>query len=61
LKLKMPVWFPHQLRHSAASEFRRRYGLEVAQALLGHSELGVTQVYAEVDRNVARRVMTEIG
>jgi integrase len=61
LKLEMPIWFPHQLRHSAASEFRRRYGLEVAQALLGHSELGVTQVYAEVDRNIARRVMTEIG
>jgi integrase len=61
LKLKMPVWFPLKLRHSAASEFRRRYGLEVAQALLGHSELGVTQVYAEVDRNVARRAMTEIG
>ena len=52
---------PGQLRHSAASEFRRQYGLEVAQALLGHSELGVTQVYAEVDRNAARRVMAEVG
>jgi integrase len=27
LKLGLPIWFPHQLRHSAASEFRRRYGL----------------------------------
>jgi integrase len=61
IKLGLPVWFPHQLRHSAAGEFRRRYGLEVAQALLGHRELGVTQVYAEVDLNAARRIMAEIG
>ena len=46
LKLGLPVWFPHQLRHSAAGEFRKRYGLEAAQALLGHSELGTNQIYA---------------
>ena len=61
VKLGLPIWFPNQLRHSAASEFRRRYGLEAAQALLGHSELGVTQVYAEVDRDAARRIMSEAG
>jgi integrase len=61
IKLGLPIWFPHQLRHSAASEFRRRYGLEVAQAILGHSELGTTQVYAEADRDAARRIMTSIG
>jgi integrase len=60
-KAGVPIWFPHQLRHSAASEVRRRYGLEASQAVLGHSELGTTQVYAEVDRTTARRVMTEIG
>jgi integrase len=61
LRLGIPVWFPHQLRHSAASEIRRRYGLEASQAVLGHSELGTTQIYAEVDRTAARRVMAEIG
>ncbi len=60
-KLGIPIWFPHQLRHSAATEFRRRFGLEASQALLGHSELGTTQIYAEVDRAAARRVMTELG
>jgi integrase len=60
-KLGLPIWYPHQIRHSAATEFRRRYGLEVTQALLGHRELGVTQVYAEVDRQRARSVMAEGG
>jgi integrase len=60
-KAGVPNWFPHMLRHAAASEVRRRYGLEASQAVLGHSELGTTQVYAEVDRTTARRVMTEIG
>ncbi len=60
-KLGITVWFPHQLRHAAASEFRRRYGLEATQAVLGHSELGTTQIYAEVDRTAAERIMADIG
>jgi len=60
-KAGVPVWFPHQLRHSAATEIRKRYGLEASQAVLGHSELGTTQIYAEVDRTAARGVMAEIG
>lgn len=60
-RLGIPIWFPHQLRHSAASEIRRRYGLEASQAVLGHSELGTTQIYAEVDRTAAQKVMAEIG
>jgi integrase len=61
LKAGIPVWFPLQLRHSRGTEIRKRYGLEASQAVLGHSELGVTQVYAEVDREAAKRVMGEIG
>jgi integrase len=61
LKAGVPVWRPNQLRHSRGSEVRKRYGLEASQAVLGHAELGVTQVYAEVDRETARRVMAEIG
>jgi integrase len=60
-KAGVPVWRPNQLRHSRGTEIRRRYGLEASQAVLGHAELGVTQVYAEVDRDTARRVMAEIG
>ncbi len=61
VRLGIPIWFPHQLRHSAASEVRRLYGLEASQAVLGHSELGTTQIYAEVDRSAAHRIMSEIG
>lgn len=60
-KAGLPTWTPHQLRHSAATEVRKRFGLEAAQAVLGHAELGVTQLYAEKDMETARRVMAEIG
>jgi hypothetical protein len=35
--------------------------LEGSQAVLGHSELGVTQLYAEVDSTMAYKIMLEIG
>jgi integrase len=57
----VPRWNPNQLRHTAGTLIRKRYGLERAQAVLGHRELGVTQVYAEVDRDAARAVMAELG
>jgi integrase len=55
------VWHPNQIRHARGTEVRKRFGLEAAQAVLGHAELGVTQVYAEVDRETALRVVREIG
>jgi site-specific recombinase XerC len=61
LKAGLPIWVPLPLRHSAGTEVRKRYGLEASQAVLGHAELGVTQVYAEKDLEAARRVMAEIG
>jgi integrase len=57
----IPIWHPHMLRHSAAGEIRRRFGLEAAQAVLGHSELGTTQIYAAADLAMARRIMLETG
>jgi integrase len=57
----IPIWHPHMLRHSAAGEIRRRFGLEAAQAVLGHSELGTTQIYAAADLATARRIMLETG
>ena len=33
-------WHPHQLRHSFATEVRRRFGIDATRAVLGHS-LGV--------------------
>ena len=53
-------WNPNQLRHAAATEIRRKFGLEAAQVILGHSQANVTQVYAERDIakgvEVARRI-----
>ena len=54
-------WSPNQLRHTAATEIRREYGLEAAQVILGHSELGVTQVYAERDLAKGIEVAKKIG
>jgi integrase len=57
----LPHWHPNQLRHSHATEVRRRYGLEAAQVVLGHSRADVTQVYAERDLTLAERVAKEVG
>jgi integrase len=61
VKLGIPIWFPNQLRHAAASEIRRRYGLDASQAVLGHSELDTTQIYATACLERARAVMFEVG
>jgi integrase len=60
-KAGVPTWTPHRLRHAAATEIRRQFGLEAAQAVLGHAALGVTQVYAEKDMEAAKRIMATIG
>jgi len=54
-------WSPNQLRHSAATEIRKRYGLEAAQVILGHASADVTQVYAERDLQKAVEIMREVG
>ena len=57
----IPHWHPNQLRHAHATEVRRRFGLESAQVVLGHTRADVTQVYAERDAALALRVAIEIG
>ena len=54
-------WHPHQLRHNAATELRREFGLEAAQVVLGHASANITQVYAERDSEKARRIMQQVG
>ena len=54
-------WSPNQLRHSAGTEFRRLFGIEAAQVILGHAQADVTQVYAERDLSRARGIMGQIG
>ena len=57
----IPHWHPHQLRHTHATEVRRRFGLEAAQVALGHAQAQVTEVYAERDLTLAAKVARQIG
>ena len=57
----IPAWTPNQLRHAAATAIRREFGLEGAQVALGHAAADVTQIYAERDADLARRVALAIG
>jgi integrase len=54
-------WHPHQLRHTAATEVRKRYGLEAAALILGHARCDVTQVYAEINQARALQIAAEVG
>ena len=48
-------------RHTKATEIRKRFGLDAAQVILGHSFADVTQIYAERDAEKAREVARAIG
>jgi integrase len=60
-KAGLSPWSPNRLRHSAATEIRKRFGLEAAQVTLGHAAADVTQVYAERDLAKAASVMAQVG
>ncbi len=40
------VWSPHWLRHTAGKRLREEFGLEAAQAVLGHAKADMTEHYA---------------
>jgi integrase len=54
-------WTPHQLRHAKAQLVRDNYGLEAAQAVLGHSSLTATQIYAKKRLDLARELAEKCG
>jgi integrase len=54
-------WNPLQLRHTAATGIRAKYGVEAAKVILGHSKVETSQIYAERDLGRARDIMAEIG
>jgi integrase len=60
-KAGVPIFKPNQIRHTYATKVRKEFGLDTAQVMLGHSKADVTQVYAEVNREVAAKVALEIG
>jgi len=54
-------WSPNRLRHTAATEVRRKFGLEAAQIILGHSQANVSEIYAERDLAKGVEVAKRIG
>jgi integrase len=61
LRAGVKRWHPNQLRDARATEIRERYGLEVAQVVLGHAQISTTQIYAESDLSEAVDFMRAIG
>jgi integrase len=57
----VPTWSPLQLRHTAATLIRAKYGVEAAKAILGHTRVETSQIYAERDLAAAEKIMREIG
>ena len=57
----LPRWSPLQLRHTAATVIRSKYGVEDARVVLGHSKVQTTQIYAERDLTRAEQIAAEIG
>jgi integrase len=57
----IPAWSPRQLRQTRATAIRKEFGLEAAKAVLGHTDTKITEIYAERDLELARKVMREIG
>ena len=60
-RVGVPQWSPGQLRHSAGTEIRRKYGAEAARLVLGHRNLSTTEIYAEKNRGQYEQIMKEIG
>ena len=54
-------WHPHQLRHNAATELRKEFGLEAARIILGHRSAAITEVYAERNEQQAVAAVARVG
>lgn len=57
----IPRWSPHRLRHSRATELRKRFGIEAAQCILGHRNLSTAEIYAEKNAEAAMKIMSQVG
>lgn len=57
----VPLFHPHQLRHTCATRLRKEMGLDAARAVLGHRNLKITDDYAELDAGLAANAMLKLG
>ncbi len=60
-KAGLPSWHVNQLRHLAATNLRKEFGVELARIILGHATAFTTEIYAEADRQQAMEVMSRVG
>jgi integrase len=57
----VPSFVPHQLRHTAGTRIRDAFGVERAQAHLGHSSPDMTAVYTANTDKLARDTAAQVG
>lgn len=58
---RLPNWSPNQLRHLRAGEVEERFGIEAANAVLGHTNIRTTEIYARRKLQIATEVTRQIG
>jgi integrase len=60
-RAEVETWTANQLRHTAATEIRRQFGLEAAAAILGHRSLSTSEICAERDLSRGVEVAVAMG
>lgn len=60
-KAGVPAWNPHRLRHNAATDLRRRCGIEASKVALGLADIETAAIYAERDFSIAAQVIEQHG
>lgn len=60
-RLDLPIFTGHWLRHTAATDVRKEFGLDGAQAIMDHSDVKTTQIYAHVDNTLAVEIARKRG
>jgi integrase len=58
---KIPHWCPLQLRHSFATNVRKKFGVEAAQVGLGHARTNIVDIYAEKNLSLAVEIARKTG
>ena len=60
-KAGVPEWHPHQLKHNAGTNVRRRFGVEAAKMVLGHRDIKTSEIYAERDLERSKEIVRKLG
>jgi site-specific recombinase XerC len=55
------MWSPNQLRHLRAGELEEALGIEASSAVLGHSKVETTAIYARRKRQLACEAARMMG